>query len=122
MTVADSSKIDFFHMVPYSRNKVIATAKDMTMLYGEIEPGAEFPKHSHLHQQIGYCLKGKCELWIEGKTYVVKEGYTYSIPSDAKHSWRNIGGGKYVFVEVFYPARNDLLKGKFKEEFWEKKT
>lgn len=122
MVVTDPSKIDFFHMAPHSRHKVIATSRDLTMLYGEFEPGAEFPKHSHLHQQMGYCLKGKVELWIEGKTYVVQEGYTYSIPPNAKHFWRNTGEEKCVYVEVFYPARDDLLKGKFEEKFWEKES
>ena len=122
MGVIDPSKIDFFTMIPLSRNKIVATTKDLTMLYGEVEPGGGVQKHTHPHQQVGYCLKGTGELWMDGKTYVVKEGYTYSIPSNVKHSWLNKGEEKYVYIEVFYPTREDLLKKKFEEKFWEKES
>ncbi|MFQ5711659.1 MAG: cupin domain-containing protein [Candidatus Geothermarchaeales archaeon] len=121
MVVKDSSKIAFFSMVPQSRGKVIAVGKNMTMLYGEFEPGVEFPEHSHPHEQIGYVLEGKCELKLEGKTYIVEEGYTYSIPSHAKHGWKNVGKEKFAWIDIFYPVREDLLQRRFDKEKWEVK-
>ena len=117
MYVKDTAEIPFFPMTN-GRDKVIVAGESMTMDLGEIDPGAYFPEHSHPHEQIGYALEGTCELIIEGTTYLLKKGYAYRIPSNARHGWRNAWEEKFVFLDAFHPPREDLLEGIMDIEKW----
>ena len=117
MCVQDTAKIPYFSMLN-GRDKVIVAGESMTMDLGEIDPGAYFPEHSHPHEQIGYVLDGRCELSIEGTTYVLEKGYSYRIAPNANHGWRNIGEEKFVFLDAFHPPREDLLRGVMDIDRW----
>ena len=117
----DSSKIKFFTFTDNDgagRGKVIGTNRSMTMLLYEYEPGEGTPEHSHPHEQLGYCLKGTCELTVEGKTFILKGGYTYSIPPKARHAWRNIGEEIFTGIDIFCPFREDLLGSRFDPKYF----
>jgi quercetin dioxygenase-like cupin family protein len=117
MLVQDTSEIPYFPMEK-GRDKVIVDGEHMTMDLGEIDAGAYFPEHSHPHEQIGYAMDGRCELIIDGTTYQLEKGYSYRIPSNAKHAWRNNGEETFVFLDAFHPPREDLLRGVMDIDKW----
>jgi quercetin dioxygenase-like cupin family protein len=55
------------------------------LVFFEMEPHTQVPEHSHDYPQWGIMLKGKMELTIDSKTYLIKEGDEYVIPAKAKH-------------------------------------
>ena len=58
-----------------------------------LEPGATFPRHSHLGEEFIYVLKGTWVYELDGQPPVtVKAGEVLFIPYGAVHSARNVGG------------------------------
>lgn len=51
----------------------------------EMEPHTQVPEHSHDYPQWGIMLKGKMQLTINSKIYLIKKGDEYVIPAKAKH-------------------------------------
>lgn len=57
-----------------------------------LEPGAEFPRHSHPGEEFIYVLKGTWEYQLDGQPPVtVKAGEVLFIPYGAVHSAKNVG-------------------------------
>ena len=71
----------------------------------KIEKGALIPEHSHFHEQIGVVFKGKLKLRIEGKEFMLGEGDSYLVPSNAPHSAEAVE--EVVVVDCFSPPRED---------------
>ena len=86
----------------------IISGKKMTMVFYNIEPGAEIPEHSHPHEQMGTVLEGSIELTIGKDKRILKQGDAYHVPSDAVHSGRCLGSTAEI-LEIFSPPRDDLL-------------
>ena len=80
-------------------------SENMTIAYWNIEVGAVLPKHSHHRELICSVIKGESELMVEGKPYLMKAGYVFTIPSNAIHSDRAIT--KCKVIDTFYPVRED---------------
>jgi quercetin dioxygenase-like cupin family protein len=113
MPVVGEDRADFWEIQPGLRGKVLAVGERVMMLYGVLERGASFPEHSHPHEQIGFCLKGRAEFEIGGRVELVGERCAYYIPPNSPHRIKNVGEGEFVFVEVFSPLREDLLERRF---------
>ena len=117
--VLDSEKVPYFKAVG-GANKVIVDAETMTMDMGYLEPGQIIPEHSHPPEQIGYALEGECELEIDGVTYLLRPGYTWHIPSESRHEWRNVSDERFYYIDAFSPRREDLRSGTMDIETWKK--
>lgn len=76
----------------------------MTMF--DFEPGAAVPRHSHLHEQITYVVKGEIEFTLGGKTVLLKEGDGVVVPPGVEHSAR-AAAGRAKAVDAWYPMRED---------------
>ena len=72
--------------------------------------GSELPLHKHPHEQTGYCVSGRLELTIDGKTYEATAGDSWCIPGDVEHSAQILENT--VAIEVFSPVREDYLSNK----------
>jgi quercetin dioxygenase-like cupin family protein len=80
--------------------------KEMLLSLVDIEPHAEIPMHSHLHEQVGRIISGEIEMTINGKKRLYKEGETYIIPGNVQHN--GIAGSKPVQVlDIFSPVREE---------------
>lgn len=69
--------------------------------------GQTVGEHMHPHEQCGYCLKGRFELTVEGRTELIGPGDSYVIPGRASHSYVVLEDAEAV--EVFSPPREDYL-------------
>ncbi len=79
---------------------------NMTMVFFKMKAGAEIPKHSHPHEQMGTVLKGVIDLTIADVQKTVNEGDAYHIAPNVSH--RGIAQTEAEVIEVFSPPREDL--------------
>lgn len=80
----------------------------LMMMEVHFEPGAEGYEHSHPHEQMSYCMKGKIAFRINDVETVLLAGDTICIPSGAKHGVTALEAS--ILLDVFTPVREDLLK------------
>ncbi|MDL4840277.1 cupin domain-containing protein [Aquibacillus rhizosphaerae] len=88
--------------------KIHEPGKNIMMMEVEFETGAIGAKHSHPHEQLTYCLKGKMEFDIEGAITILSQGESIHIPSDAVHGVKALEPSS--LLDTFNPLREDLLK------------
>jgi quercetin dioxygenase-like cupin family protein len=89
-----------------------------TLTYGDLtlftevklDKGSELPKHSHVHEQTGYLLKGNMLLTMGTEEQNVTQGDCWCIPGNVEHSAKILS--ESVAIEVFAPVREEYLKFK----------
>jgi quercetin dioxygenase-like cupin family protein len=90
------------------RIKTLVYGKNMLMTEFQMNQGAALPGHAHPHEQTGYLVKGCIKLYIGEQSQMLKQGDSWSIPSDVAHKAEIIEDS--VAIEVFQPVREDYLK------------
>ena len=86
----------------------LAVGKNTHMVRVVLEKGSSLPKHTHPEEQTGILLEGIMDLYINGKTYRVKKGDSWSTESGVVHGVKVIE--KCEVIEVFSPVREDYLQ------------
>ncbi|RJR30526.1 MAG: cupin domain-containing protein [Desulfobacteraceae bacterium] len=89
-----------------------------TLVYGERTLMAEFilkkgnlvPRHSHMHEQTGYLVKGRIRIIIGSDQADLGPGGSWSIPGNVEHGAEALEDS--VALEVFSPLREDYLPGR----------
>lgn len=81
------------------------------LVYNEASPGGSLT-HSHLHEQMGYILKGSVELTAGGKTVVLNVGSAYAFEPNEYHALTVIGDEPVIILDIFHPPRDDYLPSK----------
>lgn len=82
----------------------------MTMVNVKLDKGFVLPMHSHLHEQLVYVVSGRLKLSYEDRPPVeVGPGEFTRWPPYVAHETEALEDTETV--EVFGPARNELLKG-----------
>jgi quercetin dioxygenase-like cupin family protein len=79
--------------------------ENMTVTNWSVEAGAEFPEHSHPHEQISIVVEGEFELTLDGETEVLRPGRIAVIPPETPHSGR--ARTECEIIDVFSPVRED---------------
>ncbi|MFX0198927.1 MAG: helix-turn-helix domain-containing protein [Candidatus Hodarchaeota archaeon] len=71
----------------------------------EIERGGESGDEHYAHEgeECGIVLKGKLELIIDNKSYILEEGDSIYFPSNLMHGWRNVGDDRVMAVWAITP-------------------
>jgi quercetin dioxygenase-like cupin family protein len=98
--------------------EVLPGIKLKTLVYGEktlftefrMDAGAVLPKHSHIHEQTGYLMKGKIRLTFGNQVFEVKKGDSWCIPGNMDHSAEILKDS--IAIEVFSPVRDEYLPEK----------
>lgn len=94
---------------PGVKRCILNAGAGLMMMEVHFEDGAEGYEHSHPHEQMSYCLKGKFAFRIDGKETILSAGETIYIPSGAKHGVTALEGGS-ALLDTFTPVREDLIK------------
>ena len=69
--------------------KYLASGKTVSMrLWSDEEPGEPKPEMAREYETVGYVIKGKAELHLEGQTLLLNEGDSWVVPKGAKHTYR----------------------------------
>ncbi|HRD82958.1 MAG: cupin domain-containing protein [Saprospiraceae bacterium] len=100
----DLLQIEPKELIKGFRGRFVHTEKS-TLVFWEIEAGAELPLHSHFHEQTTYVMEGRFELTVAGETQVYEPGLVAVIPSDVAHSGRALTPCK--ILDVFCPVREE---------------
>jgi quercetin dioxygenase-like cupin family protein len=81
------------------------TERKLQVLYETYAPGAGTGREPLVHsgEDAGFCLSGKMELTIDGRTIIIGPGEAFHYPSDRPHSWRNIGKTKATLATACTP-------------------
>jgi quercetin dioxygenase-like cupin family protein len=92
---------------PGVRRKIFSPGEGLMMMEVHFEEGAEGYLHSHPHEQMSYCLKGKIEFTIDGVKQIIQQGETLTIPCGAEHGV--VALEPSALLDAFTPLRKDLL-------------
>ncbi|KKI89835.1 cupin [Bacillus sp. SA1-12] len=92
---------------PGVKRKIFQPGEGLMMMEVQFEKGAEGYQHSHIHEQMSYCIKGKIAFRIDGEETILNQGETIYIPSNAKHGVTALE--ESILLDTFTPVREDLL-------------
>lgn len=104
----DSPKA-WHEILPGVHRRILSQGHGVMMVLYRIAPNTTFPMHTHPHVQAGTCLEGGGRLTVGSAVYEVRQGSSYSIPSQVPHEFVTNGSGPSVVLDVFVPEREDFL-------------
>ncbi|MFC1495276.1 cupin domain-containing protein [Thermodesulfobacteriota bacterium] len=85
----------------------LSQAADHQLIFMQFEKDADLPEHSHA-AQVGFVLRGKIELTIDGIKNEFRKGDIYFIPENIKHSGKIYAG--YADITFFNESGRYKLK------------
>jgi len=88
--------------------KILASGGTMMTVQFTFEKGAVGTPHTHVHEQVGYVLRGRFELTLGNDKTTLETGDTYYVPSNTVHGVVALEDG--VLLDVFTPQRQDFLE------------
>lgn len=69
--------------------KYLASGIHVAMRLWENEtPNDKKPTSKHPYEVVGYVIKGKAELHLEGQTLILNAGDSYAVPKNASHTYK----------------------------------
>lgn len=69
--------------------KYLATGKHISMrLWENEQPGDAKPMSQRPYETVGYVLRGKAELHLEGQTLLLEPGHSWLVPAGASHTYK----------------------------------
>lgn len=104
MTFVDLSKLEVKEPAPGFKAVFVHT-DNVTLVYWDVEEGAQMPEHSHHHEQLSNVVEGKFELNLAGEIRIVDRGSAAVIPPNVPHSGKAIT--RCRIIDVFHPVRED---------------
>jgi mannose-6-phosphate isomerase-like protein (cupin superfamily) len=67
----------------------LAAGTHMAMrLWRDEQPTSGKPASRHNYEVVGYAIKGRAELVIEGRTVTLEPGDSWLVPANAEHTYR----------------------------------
>ncbi len=81
--------------------KYLAASPHLAMRLWEEEPGEPGPQRRRDYETVGYVIRGKAELVVEGQTVRLEAGDSWVVPRGAAHSYHILES--FVAVEATHP-------------------
>lgn len=82
--------------------KYLASGKNVSMrLWADEPPGGDKPRSTRDYETVGYVLKGRAELHLEGQTIFLEPGDSWVVPKGASHTYKILE--TFSAVEATYP-------------------
>jgi quercetin dioxygenase-like cupin family protein len=89
------------------RRRILQAHGRLMLMEVRFAAGAAGYEHSHVHEQISYCVAGRFEYLLDGRKVLLSEGDSIYVPSNARHGATALEAG--TLIDVFTPVREDLL-------------
>jgi quercetin dioxygenase-like cupin family protein len=89
MSDSTVKKIDSHHS-PNGKmgQKYLVSGKAVSMrLWEDLQPGAPKEPSARDYETVGYAIKGRAELDIEGQTILLEAGDSWVVPKGSRHSF-----------------------------------
>lgn len=110
MKVATRSDLIQFPIFESVSGRIVFSSDRVMFLLVEVPPKGVVPEHSHPHEQMGICLRGKAEFKSGKEKVIVEEGMFYWIKPGEKHAVESLVDEPSLFLDVFSPPREDYLE------------
>lgn len=69
--------------------EILASGENIGLrIWRNEEPTADKEAHTSNYETVGYVLKGKAELHIEGEVTELNEGDSYLVPKNTEHTYK----------------------------------
>lgn len=69
--------------------KYLASGINVAMrIWENQEPGDDKPERKRDYETVGFVIKGKAELHIEGQTLILEKGDSWVVPKNAWHTYK----------------------------------
>jgi len=77
----------------------------LELLSCRLPPGATSGDNPYTHQgeEAGIVIRGKLELWVDGKTFQLEAGDSFGFPSSLPHRYRNPGRDETEIIWAITP-------------------
>ena len=80
----------------------LASGKNIAMrMWRDEQPADAKPASRRDYETIGFVVKGRAELHIEGQTVLLEEGNSWVVPKGAEHTYKILEA--FTAVEVTHP-------------------
>lgn len=80
-----------------------------TLVKWTVKKGGVFPLHHHSNEQITWITEGRCEVYSQGKKFVMTAGTVLVIPPNTPHEF--VCTEDTIDVDFFAPQRQDWIDG-----------
>lgn len=74
-----------------------------------VKKGGVFPLHHHANEQITWITEGRCEVYSQGRKFVMTAGTVLVIPPNVPHEF--VCTEDSIDIDFFAPQRQDWLDG-----------
>lgn len=74
-----------------------------------VKAGAVFPLHHHAYEQTTWLTKGRCEVYSQGKKFVLTAGMIIIFPPNVPHEF--LCTEDSIDIDFFAPQRQDWMDG-----------
>jgi quercetin dioxygenase-like cupin family protein len=78
-----------------------------TFVKWTVKAGGVFPLHHHSNEQTTWITKGRCEVYSQGRKFVMTAGMVLIIPPNVPHEF--VCTEDTIDVDFFAPARQDWI-------------
>jgi quercetin dioxygenase-like cupin family protein len=69
--------------------KYLASGKRVSMrLWEDEQPGADKPESTREYETVGFVIKGRAELHIEGQMVLLEAGDSWIVPEGSRHTYK----------------------------------
>ena len=92
---------------PGVRRRILQAQGGLMLMEVQFAADAAGYEHSHIHEQISYCVAGRFEYSLGGRTHLLSTGESIYVPSNVRHGAKALEAG--TLIDVFTPIREDLL-------------
>ena len=110
MQIVKPNEVKEFPLFGEVNGRIVFSSDRMMFLLVELPPKGVVPEHSHPHEQMGLCLKGRAEFRSEKERAIVEQGMLYWVKSGEKHCVVSLSDKPCTFLDVFNPPREDYLE------------
>jgi unsaturated pyranuronate lyase len=80
-----------------------------TFVKWTVRKGGVFPLHHHVNEQITWITQGRCEVYSQGRKFVLTAGAILIIPPNTPHEF--ICTEDTIDIDFFAPQRQDWIDG-----------
>ena len=88
---------------------IVGSGEKITLIRATSKPGSILPEHSHHYEQVGYLMEGKMRATINGKTFDLEPGSSWTINANEPHEFLAVGDKPILVLEAFSPPREDYI-------------
>ena len=96
------SEIDTKEVMPGYHGKLVHTQR-MSLVFWEVEKGAEVPQHAHMNEQVMHVIEGSFQFTLNGQSKIYGPGDIVVIAPQLSHSGKALTPCK--LLDVFSPTR-----------------